>query len=82
MVKSTTRRAWCVLRSSSELRSALLYRMEQRGEKLTDIYKKTGVSPKSISRWKHRYINAISQADLLTLANYFDIEVDLKITLK
>lgn len=77
-----TKRTWCVLRSSEELRRALLYRMKQRGERLVDIHKNTGVSPKKISRWKHQYINAISQADLVTLADYFDIGIELKVTFK
>lgn len=79
--------SWCILRSSESLKYAIEYRIEQRNLKVKDLAKVIGVRKGRLYSYLDRRPHegsrpSITQRQLLDLAFFLDINVELKVSFK
>lgn len=69
----------CVLRDSEKLKSAINWRIKQKGLRTNEVARLAGITPSMLSKWKKHGMHVVSQAAILKLCTALGIEVDLVI---
>lgn len=67
------------MRDSIKVRAAIELRIKQLALKNTELSKLSGIPPKWIGSWRNGNNSALTQFDLIKLANSVGIELDIQI---
>lgn len=72
-------RHWCLLRSNRKLRQAIKLRIKERGLTYKQIVNKTDIPINKLSNYLNNKPESTTQAQLLRLAEFLDVDVKLEV---
>ena len=76
------RNRYCILRHSTKVREAILYRLKISGRSRNELCVKLGISPSAFHQYLFSKPTALSQFSVMKILKELQIEVSLKIEFK
>lgn len=72
----------CIVRDSEKLKAVIGHRLRQSGLTLHEVSKRTGIPKSRMYSWMSKGKRTMTQVNILTLADFLGIDIDLKIDLR